>query len=143
MMRSPRCPRTALPLDELRRAATELSVFLEIEAPGGGHDPAALRVEHAQRFVADQSHRARHGLPSLAMKTADGAASTVTANTRCVVANGVRKLLRDALESGASAQLGLDREFIAAMPAAGYSPGRTPAGRSRTRSPGHWPTRPT
>jgi len=125
MMRSPRCPRTAMPLDELRRATTELSGFLEVEAPGGGHDPAALRVEHAQRFVADQNHRARHGLPSLVMKTTDGAASTVTANTRCVVANGVRKLLRDALESGASARLGLDREFITAMPAAGYSPGRT------------------
>jgi len=125
LIRSPRCPRTAQPIDELRRAATELSVFLELEAPGGGHDPAALRVEHAHRFIADQSHRARHGLASLAMKTADGAPSTVTVNTRCVVANGVRKLLRDALESGTSSQLGLDREFITAMPAAGYSPGRT------------------
>jgi integrase len=125
LMRSPRCPRTAMPLDEIRRAATELGAFLEVEAPGGGHDPAALRAELAQRFVADQGHRARHGLPSLAMKTADGTPSTVTGNTRCVVANGVRKLLRDAPESGASGRLGLDREFITAMPAAGYSPGRT------------------
>ncbi len=125
LMRSPRCPRTAMPLDEIRRAATELGAFLEVEAPGGGHDPAALRAELAQRFVADQGHRARRGLPSLAMKTTDGAPSTVTDNTRCVVANGVRKLLRDALESGVAGQLGLDREFITAMPAPGYSPGRT------------------
>jgi integrase len=114
-----------MPLDEIRRAATELGAFLQVEAPGGGHDPAALRAELAQRFVADQGHRARRGLPSLAMKTTDGAPTTVTDNTRCVVANGVRKLLRDALESGVAGQLGLDREFITAMPAAGYSPGRT------------------
>ncbi len=57
LMRSPRCPRTAMPLDEIRRAATELGGFLEVEAPGGGHDPAALRAELAQRFVADQGLR--------------------------------------------------------------------------------------
>jgi hypothetical protein len=110
LMRSPRCPRTAMPLDEIRRAATELGAFLEVEAPGGGHDPAALRADLAQRFVADQGHRARRGLPSLAMKTTDGAPTTVTDNTRCVVANGVRKLLRDALESGASGRLGAFRD---------------------------------
>ncbi|MGH3123713.1 MAG: tyrosine-type recombinase/integrase, partial [Streptosporangiaceae bacterium] len=125
LLRSPRCPRTAMPVDEIRRAATELGAFLDIEAPDGGHDPAVLRIEHAHRFIADQRHRELEGLPSLAMKGPDGIPSTVTANTRCVVANGVRRLLRDALESGMAGRLGLDREFITAMPAAGYSPGRT------------------
>ena len=54
LLRSPRCPRSAGPIDGLRRAAIELGVFLEVEAPGGGHDPTVLREEHAQRFVADQ-----------------------------------------------------------------------------------------
>jgi len=122
LLRSPRCPRSRVPVDAVRRAATELSAFLEVEAPGGGGDPAVLRVEHAQRFVADQRHRERQGLASLAMKGSDGQASIVSSNTRSVVANGIRKLLRDALESGAADRLGLDREFITTMPAAGGAP---------------------
>jgi hypothetical protein len=46
LLRSPGCPRTASPVDGYRRAATELGAFLELEAPGGGHDPAVLRREH-------------------------------------------------------------------------------------------------
>jgi integrase len=125
LLRSPRVPRTAAPVDELRRAATELGAFLEIEAPDGGHDPTLLRAGHAQRFVADQQHRARHGLASLVMKGPDGSSSTVSSNTRCVVANGIRKLLREAMDNGSAERLGLDRAFITVMPTAGYSPGRT------------------
>jgi len=58
------------------------------------------------------------------MKKADGTPSTVTANTRRQVTNGARKLLRDALENGVATRLGLDREFIVAMPPAGYVAGR-------------------
>src|SRR5207247_3785006 len=54
LLQSARCPRTASVIDNFRRAATELGAFLEIDAPGGGHDPATLRREHMQRFVADQ-----------------------------------------------------------------------------------------
>lgn len=125
LLRSARVPRTAQPVDELRRAATELGAFLEVEAPAGGDDPHLLRVEHARRFVADQQHRARHGLASLVMKGSDGSPSTISTNTRGVVANGVRKLLREAMDNGSAERLGLDREFITAMPTAGYSSGRT------------------
>lgn len=125
MLRSPGCPRTGQPVDELRRAATELGAFLQLEAPCNGDDPTRLRVEHARRFVADQKHRARHGLASLVMKGPDGTPSTVTLNTRCVVANGVRKLLRTAMDDGRAERLGLDREFITAMPTAGHTTGRT------------------
>ncbi len=126
LLRSPRCPRSAVPVDALRRATAELGAFLQLEAPGGGHDPTVLRVEHAQRFTADQRHRDQHGLASLVMKKSDGSPSIVTTNTRCQVTNGVRKLLRDALENGTAEQLGLDREFIVAMPNAGYVAGGTP-----------------
>lgn len=77
-----------------------------------------------QRFVADQRHRERDGLPSLAIKRTDGTASTVTTVTRAVVFNAVRKLLREAMDRGTAERLGLDREFITAMPHAGASTGR-------------------
>jgi integrase len=125
LLRSPRCPRTASPVDDLRRAVTELGVFLETEAPGGGHEPAALRGEHAHLFAADQRHREREALPSLAVKRPGGAASIVTTVTRSVVFSAVRKLLREAMDTGAAERLGLGREFITAFPAAGATTGRT------------------
>ncbi|MBO3681664.1 hypothetical protein [Streptomyces sp. NEAU-YJ-81] len=107
------------------RSARELGVFLEVEAPGGGHDPAILREEHAQRFVADQRHREREGLPSLAVKRPDGSASIVATVTRSVVFNAVRKLMRDALDTDTAEVLCLEREFISAFPTAGATIGRT------------------
>jgi hypothetical protein len=41
VLRSPSRPRSAGPFDDIRRAAVELGAFLEVDAPGGGHDPAA------------------------------------------------------------------------------------------------------
>jgi integrase len=126
LLRSPGCPRTASPIDGLRRAAVELGTFLDLEAPGGGHDPGVLRREHMDRFVADQRHRERESLPSLGITRPGGAAGTVTVTTRSVVFNAARKLLRDALENGAADRLGLDREFVIAIPTAGATTGRTP-----------------
>jgi integrase len=117
-------PRTAAPLDAIRKACTEFSAFLETSAPGGGHDPAALRAGHAERFIADQQHRERHGLASLVMKGGDGKPSIVTATTRAAVLNGVRTALRGAMDTGAAERLGLRREFITAIPAAGGTPRR-------------------
>jgi integrase len=125
LLRSPGCPRTASPIDGFRRAAVELGVFLELEAAGGGHDPGLLRREHMDRFVADQRHREREALPSLAIRRPGGAAGTVTTTTRSMVFNAARKLLRDALETGAAERLGLDREFIIAIPHVGATLGRT------------------
>jgi integrase len=125
LLRSPGCPRTASPIDGCRRAAVELGAFLELDAPGGGHDPAVLRREHMDRFVADQRHREREALPSLSVRRPGGGASTVTVTTRSIVFNAARKLLRDALESGAAERLALDRGFIIAVPTAGATLGRT------------------
>ena len=122
LLRSPSCPRSRGPIDNVRRGITELGVFLEFDAPDGGHDPTGLTVEHMQRFVADQRHRERDGLPSLAMTRVDGTPSTVTTVTRGIVFNSVRKVMRDTLDSGRADQLGLDRQFLTAMPAAGGAP---------------------
>lgn len=119
VLRSVKCPRSRGPFDNLRRGAVELSAFLEFDAPQGGHDPIVLREEHAQRFVADQRHRQRHGLPSLAVTRKDGEPSAVTDVSCRVVLNSTRKLLYGAFESGAAARLGLDQGFIAALPNGG------------------------
>jgi integrase len=124
LLSSPDCPRTAGTVDAFRRAATELSAFLAVDAPGGGEDPAALTAAHIQRFAADQRHREREGLASLVMRRPGGSPSKVTTTTRAITFNHARKLLRWALESGAAEQKGLPREFITAMPAAGPTPVR-------------------
>jgi integrase len=126
LLQSPRCPRSGGTIDALRRAAVELGVFLELEGPERGHDPRLLDAEHMRRFVADQRHREREALPSLALKRSDGSASTVSETTRSIVFNAARKLLRTALDSGAADRIGLSREFIVAAPAAGKSTGRVP-----------------
>jgi integrase len=126
MLRSAGCPRTAVPLDNVRRACLELSAFLQAEAPGGGDDPAVLQAGHAHRFAADQRHRERHGLASLAITRGDGTPSAVTANTRAIVFGQARRLLRYALDTGRAEQLGLDRAFITAMPGAGSTHGGRP-----------------
>jgi integrase len=122
LLRSPACPRTGGTFDAFRRAATELGAFLAADAPGGGHDPAMLTAAHIQRFAADQRHREREGLASLAMRRQDGTPSIVTTTTRSITFNHARKLLRWAMDSGAAERAGLSREFIIAMPAAGSIP---------------------
>ncbi len=106
----------------------ELSAFLELAAPSGGHDPGMLTAGHMHKFVADQRQRELDGLTSLGARGVHGKPSIVTANTRQAVFNRTRRLLRGALESGEADRLGLDRGFIAAMPA----PGRVV---QRTRAP--------
>lgn len=122
LLQSPRCPRTAGSFDNLRRACVELGVFLAVDAPGGGHDPTSLRGEHMQRFAADQRRRERDGLPSLGITKAGGKPSMVTATTRGMVFNGVRTVLRDALDRGVADRLGLDRQFVTALPGGGGLP---------------------
>jgi integrase len=125
--RSPSCPRSGGTFDHMRRAGLELSAFLELCAPGGGHDPRVLTAAHMHQFAAGQRQRELDGLPSLAITGARGKPSIVTASTRQVVFHRTRRLLRGALESGQAERLGLDRGFITAMPAAGRVVQRTRA----------------
>lgn len=103
----------------MRRAAVELGVFLQADAPGAGHDPSALRREHAELFVADQRHRARHGLPSLGMVLVDGRSPTVTDLSCQFVFNQARKLLYSAITAGHAERLGIDTGFLTAIPFGG------------------------
>ncbi|MGD3112492.1 tyrosine-type recombinase/integrase [Streptomyces sp. YGL11-2] len=118
-LRSPQCPRTRGPFDQMRRAAVELGVFLENDAPTAGHDPTVLRREHAEQFVADQRHRARHSLPSLGMVLVDGRSPTVTDLSCQFVFNGARKLLYSAITTGHAEGLGIDTGFLTVIPFGG------------------------
>jgi integrase len=117
LLQSPQCPRTASSFDNLRRAGVELGAFLAVDATSAGHDPAVLRPEHMLRFVADQRRRERGGLPSLGISKAGGTPSMVTATTRGMVFNGLRTMMRAALDNGMVDRLGLDRQFVTALPA--------------------------
>ncbi|MGW1658392.1 tyrosine-type recombinase/integrase [Streptomyces atratus] len=125
-------PRSRTSFDQLRRGCVELSAYLEGFVPGGGHDPTALAESHATDFVADQRHRARHGLKSLGVHHHQGdrrsrhacEPSIATAGTLSTVLMSVRRVLREALETGASDKIGLDRSFIVAMPRATAPTGR-------------------
>jgi integrase len=119
VLRSPRCPRSTRPFDDMRRAGRELSVFLEIHAADGGHNPTMLTQQHMHQFAADQRQRERDGLPSLGFRGRAGEPSIVTANTRQAVFHRTRMLLREALESGEAERIGLNRAFLTAMPAPG------------------------
>ncbi|MEV4127211.1 hypothetical protein [Nocardia sp. NPDC049707] len=123
----------------MRRAFVELSAFLEVDAPEGGHDPRLLGEEHGQRFVADHLHRERHGLTSLAKVRRDGAPVIVTHTTRRTTFNYARKILYRAVASGRVADIGLEPAFVAAFrpQASGTS---AHAIRSAMRSREHSPT---
>lgn len=129
-LRSPQCPRTAQFLDSARRACMELSAFLEVEAPQGGHQPHLLEAEHMHRFVAEIRHRERRRLPCLSITRLDGQPSIVTEAVRNLIFNYSRKVLREALENGEVERLGLNRGFITVIP-----PGGTTTPRKRTPFP--------
>ena len=119
VLRSPRCPRGTGPFDDMRRAGLELSAFLDLHAPDGGHDPTALTAQHMQQFAADHRRRERDGLVSLGFQGRGGKPSIVTANTRLAVFHRTRILFREALESGQAERIGLSRAFVTAMPEPG------------------------
>lgn len=114
-------PRSSQPLDVVRRGCVELSAFLEAQAPAGGHDPRLLSGTHMIDFVKDQRHRAANGLQPLAATRRRGKLENAPVSQIMLsgVFNGARRVLRTALENGASEQLGLDRAFIIALPTGG------------------------
>lgn len=114
-------PRSRNPIDTMRRGCTELSAFLEAQAPGGGHDPAVLTSQDMLDFVKDQRHRGEHGLQSLALFAYGRRTlkpSKVSKGTVGRTFNGARRVLRAALENGTAEAIGLDRGFIISLPSA-------------------------
>ena len=116
LLQSVDCPRSRNVFDNLRRSILELGAFLAVDAPDGGHGPSLLGKEHVVRFAADHRHRAQNSLPSLVLRRSNGQPGKVTSATCAITFNYCRKILYNALESGYSDQIGLDRSFITALP---------------------------
>ena len=112
--------------------------------PSGGHDPRLLGGERLRRFVADHVAANARACRRSEMKRARWVPQRRSPRPpgRSVF-NAVRKLLRDALDTGAADRIGLSREFVVAAPAGRQATGQTPRRPFRTRSPARWPTRTT
>lgn len=113
---SPDRPRTATSLDQLRRCSVTLSAYLEWTVPGGGADASQLTEAIGRAFVADLSRRAQNGEPQLGLYLPDGQPSTATELSKSLAFNGLRRLMRYALESGIADAVGLRREFMLVFP---------------------------
>ncbi|MEX5709090.1 site-specific integrase [Parafrankia sp. FMc6] len=126
LLRSVDCPRGRGTFFAIRVAVQELGAFLEANAPAGGQDPPLLRAGHVDQFVADHRRRARDQLPALrpSYRSKRPVVTEVTCKSTFEI---LRRIMRAALESGRSEQVGLDREFVVAFPA-----GDKPAYRPRS-----------
>lgn len=113
---SPDRPRTASSLEQLRRCSVTLSAYLEGSVPDGGTDAARLTEDIGRSFVADLTRRARNGEPQLGLYLPDGQPSIATELSKSLTFNGLRRLMRYALESGIADAIGLRREFMLVFP---------------------------
>ena len=113
---SPDRPRTQSSLEQLRRCSVNLSAYLEWSVPDGGADATQLTEDIGRAFVADLTRRAQNGEPQLGLYLVDGQASTATELSKSQTFNGLRRLMRYALDSGIADTIGLRRDFMLAFP---------------------------
>ncbi|BCI83697.1 hypothetical protein MTY66_53220 [Mycolicibacterium sp. TY66] len=113
---SPSRPRTQSSLEQLRRCSVALSAYLEWTVPQGGADARELTEDVARAFVADQNRRAQNNEPQLGLYLVDGQQSIATELSKSLIFNGLRRLMRFALDSGVADSIGLRREFMLAFP---------------------------
>lgn len=116
---SPDCPRTAGPVETVRRSMVSLSAYLANYAPGEGEDAADLTERDAQGWAADYRRRVGNEEPQPGVFLADGTQPVATAMSRTLYFNAVRKVMRWALEHTEYQDRGLRREFLVAFPKGG------------------------
>ncbi|TXI54394.1 tyrosine-type recombinase/integrase [Mycolicibacterium mageritense] len=109
-------PRTATTLEQLRRCSVTLGAYLEWAVPDGGMDATQLTEDIGRAFVADQTRRAQKGEPQLGLYLPDGQPSIATELSKSLTFNGLRRLMRYALDSGIADAIGLPREFMLVFP---------------------------
>lgn len=113
---SPDRPRTQSSLEQLRRCSVTLSAYLEWSVPDCGADASQLTEDIGRAFVADLTRRAQNGEPQLGLYLVDGQPSTATELSKSLTFNGLRRLMRYALDSGVADAIGLRRDFMLAFP---------------------------
>src|SRR5664279_5169277 len=112
----PARPRTAGPIEQVRRSLVCLSAYLRECDPFGGGRPDALTGSTGKGFVADITSRVTGRQPVRGVVNRDGSTSPATPTSYALTMNAVRRVLRWALESGAAGTAGLPREFVVAIP---------------------------
>ena len=112
----PARPRTAGPIEQVRRSLVCLSAYLRECDPFGGGRPDALTGSTGKGFVADITSRVTGRQPVRGVVNRDGSTSPATPTSYALTMNAVRRVLRWALESGAAATAQLPREFVVAIP---------------------------
>lgn len=121
-------PRSKSTFTRPRRGCVELSAYLEAHAPQGGHDPTVLRKEHMVDFVTDQRHRAAQGLKPLGVHykvlQRNRGPVAVTKAQVAAIFGAARHVLRTAMDAGETERIGLDRQFVVALPPGGNLRGR-------------------
>lgn len=119
-------PRSRNPLETRRRGCMELSAYLQAQAPEGGHDPALLAEDHMIDFLTEPAPPGRTwtALARLSHQRGGQKPTKMTKMSVGLLINGLRQLLREALESGEAGRAGLQRAFIVALPTSGIKVGR-------------------
>lgn len=113
---SPDRPRTQTSMEQLRRCSVSLSAYLQWAVPDGGADPTRLTEDISRGFVADLTRRAQNGEPQLGLYLPGGQPSITTDLSNALAFNGLRRLMRYALDSGVADTIGLPRQFMLAFP---------------------------
>ena len=112
-------PRTAAPIEQIRRSLVCLSAFLHDCEPRGRADLAALSEATAREFVADDTRRVTNHQPVRGVFNVDGSPSRATQTSCTLTVNGLRKVMRWALDTGVAEAIQLPRAFIVAIPSGG------------------------
>jgi len=122
----PARPRTAGPIEQIRRSLVCLSAYLYDNDPLRGGRPDTLTASTGRAFVADFTARVTGGQPVRGVVNQDGSAPPATPSTYALTMNAVRRVLRWALESGAAGAADLPREFIVTIPFGGAPSTKNP-----------------
>lgn len=123
---SPRRPRTSGTFEQIRRSLVCFSAYLTDCVADGGMRPAALSEATAKEFVADFTRRVADGQPVRGMFNVDGSPSTATQLSYSITMNGLRRVMRWAMDSGAAAAAHVPRDFIVAIPFGGAQSVKNP-----------------
>ena len=126
LLDGPGRPRTAGPLEQIRRSLVCLSAYLRECDPFQGARPETLTGSTGKDFVADFTRRVTGRQPVRGIANRDGSTTAATPTTYALTMNAVRRVLRWALESGAAHTITLPREFIVAIPFGGAPSTKNP-----------------
>ncbi len=119
-------PRTAGPVEQIRRSLVCFSAFLLDREPQGGDDPASLTEATAREFVADYARRVTNHQPLRGVFNVDGSPSRATQTSYTLAVNGLRRVMRWALDTGVAEAIRLPRAFIVSIPRGGTVLHRNP-----------------